>query len=956
MSMPIMNSGPRWNMFFSTKILFFLFCINISQIAFASWNRLETEHFRVIVHSEHIETGTHVIEEAERAHHQLSKIYSEFPKHKILIVVEHRTDLANGSASNFPYPHIVLYPTLPETYSSIGEYKEWVYELVLHELVHYLSFFPVHGVYKPLNWLFGNYISPNFIMLPAWWHEGLAVHLETHLTHGGRMRSAHYHEMARALSSQLTTGAEDLNRINERYIPSFPYGQRPYFYGSLVFHQALQDSEPQDIDRLVQDYSRMLPPYNIYSPTRRHLKTSFTQARKSVENYTYPVDAEFKLLGEQSRWLDSHTLITNHLNRNLFHTLIQYDLSGDKPKPQVLMQHKSMGRFEISKDKKWIIFDAIAPFKRRYQTSDLFLFNIKDKTKKRLTEGMRLREGVLAEDLKMAIAVKLNLAQHSLCQLPIEDFKARECIELYKPAMGTRLSFPQFLNAQEVLFIEKPSNGHSVVRKLNLQSPESSIETLPMGNLSEIYWVKSTDGTILVHALEQGSDTRQAYYLSGQEWKVLSADPVGIVGFDYEFGHLSLSRVTPMDYKTKVLKNTELKPVPRTESSSPYSLNSNFLASSEPLEKPEIALKGDSVWPYILPHYWIPFIYPNYGGFADHFIMTLSTGSTDPLHRHSYSLSLAHDTISKRLGGTLTYVNHVYQNPWGVYVSQTESPLTDQLSRTYQRAGVFTDLELVELDSNLGGMALRLGFDYNNAQLRNVVSDLKTAGVTARLSYDDIAQFPADVAPISGQFISLQHSYYFDSSDLFSYNYSELYFEKYFSRFIAPPKTSWKLFGKGIRSDRFMPALLAPINYSGYFASSRHQRDFVIRGYPSGVFRAYEGSYNLGLEFHFPIWNAFKSAPFEALPFFFKRIYGNVFVDYGRIRGDYFDGASDSWLGSDFDKDFAGYGFEIHTDWTILHHVPLKLSLGIFNPIHKIPGVATDSQIFLNFATPSIPN
>ncbi|MCO5114133.1 MAG: hypothetical protein M9899_08155 [Bdellovibrionaceae bacterium] len=949
-------------MFFSTKFLFFLFCINISQIAFASWNRLETEHFRLLVHAEHIETGKYIAEESERAYHQLKKIYSEFPTSKILIVVEHRTDLANGSASNFPYPHIVLYPTLPNTYSSIGEYKEWVYELVLHELVHFLSFFPVHGVYKPLNWLFGNYISPNFIMLPAWWHEGLAVHLETHLTHGGRMRSAHYSEMAKALSSSLASGDEDLNRINERYIPSFPYGQRPYFYGSLVFNQALKEAEPQDIDRLVQSYSRMLPPYNLYSSTKKHLKTHFRAARKSVERYTYPTDEGFTFLGEQPRLLDPQTLITNYLDKNLFNNLIKYDLSQKKPTPEVWVQHQSLGRFEISQDKSLILFDAIAPYQRRYQTSDLFLYDIKNKTKKRLTTGLRVREATLAADNSTAIAIKLNLAQSELCRILLKAEKPT-CEVLYTPPLGTRLSFPEYLSADEVVFIEKPNNEKSLLKILNLNTRHMS--TINTQEFQDIYWAKPRGKQLTLQALAQDSDTRQVYIQNGARWTPLSHDPVGIAGFDFDHGHLSLSRVTPTGYKVKVLQNIETTgtapstPSPSVQEESPsppYTLNSNFLASSESITKPEVQVKDDSLWPYMLPHYWIPFIYPNYGGFSDHFIMTFSTGSTDPLRRHSYNITLAHDTISKRLGGSMVYTNYSYQHPWGLYVSQMESPLTDTLSRTYQRAGVFTDLELVELDSNLGGLSLRLSADYNNAQLRGVVDDLKTFGVTARLSYDDIAGFPADVAPISGQFVSLAHSYFFESSDMFGYNYSELYFEKFFSKYVAPPKTSWKLFGKGIMSDQFLPPLLAPINYSGYFASSRYQRDFVIRGYPSGVFRAYEGAFNLGLEFNFPILNSFRSFPFEALPLLFKRIYGTAFVDYGQVKGDYYDGASSAWIGTDFDKAFAGYGIEIHTEWTLLHHVPLKLSLGIFNPIHKIPGVATGSQIFLNFATPSIPN
>src|SRR5690606_4575159 len=149
---------------------------------------------------------------------------------------------------------------------------------------------------------------------------------------------------------------------------------------------------------------------------------------------------------------------------------------------------------------------------------------------------------------------------------------------------------------------------------------------------------------IYLHALESGSDTRQVYEQQDDlSWKPLSDDAVGIAGFDFDHNQLSLSRVTPSGYKVKTQSYAAASSLTPTnsdkisnEQTTPYSLNSNFLASSEDLPSPEITVKKDSLWPYILPHYWIPFFYPNYGGFSDHFIVTVSTGSTDPLKRHAY--------------------------------------------------------------------------------------------------------------------------------------------------------------------------------------------------------------------------------------------------------------------------------------------------------------------------------
>lgn len=956
-----MNNFTKTLFFYFSVVFINTFCTIISHNAYAKWVHLKTEHFTIMIDQELSKTtGKYIASESERAYTQLKTVFSEFPKQRILIVVDHRTDVSNGSATNFPYPHITLYPTLPDTYSSIGEYKQWVYELVLHELVHYLSFYPVHGYYKPLRWILGSYISPNFIMLPSWWHEGLAVHLETHLTNGGRLRSANYREMTKALSSKLVSGEEDLPRINERYLPSYPYGQRPYFYGGLVMNQALQINSPKDLDQTVQAYSRTLIPYNIYSATKHNLKRSFVKSRKSLKSYQYPTDKRFSYFGEQTRWLNAETFLANHLNQNLFNVIVSYSLKDKLPTPKILITHRDLGRFEPSEDGSKIIYDAIAPYKNRYQTSDLFIYDMKEKTRKRLTNGARVREAHLSPDNKMAVAVGLEMAQTHLCFLNVLD-QDPKCEKVYTPPIGTRISYPFFINNNEVVFIEKADNKKSELRTYNRQL--KNFAPVNTSDFTEIYWakpLKEPTTTFLMHALKKGEQDRQLFVLQNGQWKPITQDPVGLLSGDYRFGKLTTSRVTPKGPRTawsQIDLNMNIIPSenPNATATPPYSLSERFInAENTNFTAIEVKEKPDTLWPYLLPHYWIPFIYPNYGGYSDHFLITLSTGSTDPLRRHSYSANIGQDTISNRLSGGFTYINYAYRHPWGLSLSQSESPLSDQLSRTYQRGLIFADLDLINLDRNFGGYNLRLGAEYNNATLENTtVNDITTAGLSAQFSYDDIAYLPADVAPRFGQYASISASHYFKGGDLLSYNYFEAYAEKYFSKYVAPRHTAWKLFGKALYSDEFLPSLLTPVNQSGYFASARYQRDFVIRGYPSGIFRANNGAFNVGLEFSFPILNVFQ-APFEKLPVFFKRVHGSLIADYGQVDGLFYDGTD--WVGTNLDKDFAGYGFEIHTDWTFFHYVPVRLSLGIFNPIHKIPGVAESSQIFFNFATPAIPN
>jgi hypothetical protein len=110
--------------YFKNLILVFLL-FGFSFIAQAKpivWKTLHTPRFKILVAKEYIEQGHHIAEQSEKALDQLLKIYSEHPKNKILIVVDHRTNASNGSATHFPYPHIIIYPTLPTAYSSISPF------------------------------------------------------------------------------------------------------------------------------------------------------------------------------------------------------------------------------------------------------------------------------------------------------------------------------------------------------------------------------------------------------------------------------------------------------------------------------------------------------------------------------------------------------------------------------------------------------------------------------------------------------------------------------------------------------------------------------------------------------------------------------------------------------------------------------------------------------------------
>lgn len=932
----------------------FVFCVvtfAIQSTALAeSWINLHTSRFEIIISEKYKDQGHHIAKLSERALDQLSKVYSELPKNKILLVVDHRTNASNGSASHFPYPHIIIYPALPTAYSSIGEYNEWVYELILHELVHFLTFYPNHGVYRPIQWIFGNLFAPNFILLPSWFHEGLAVSLETHLTSGGRMRSENYKEMYKVLANKLPTSQETLSSINERYIPSFPYGQRPYFYGALVVTESTKHNHPENLDKTIQGFSRAIPPYNIYSSAKKNLKQSFKKSRKTVQGYEIDpsllkkYQKDFIYFGHSPQWLDDTHFIAVKTNKDLFDEFVLYDVDAKKSsKGKLIKRTLGTTRIALSKDKKRIIYDQVVPYKRIYNVTDLYALDLETKKSKRLTYGAQLREASLAQSSDNIVAVQTNLAKTQLVEINPETPK--QITVLYAPKdVETRLSSPNYYeNDSKIIFIEKKNKQNSQVKILDLVS--KSTQTLDFSNsFSKIFWIESHDERLLLHAKEKGKP-RQHYVLNSNfSPQQITFDNIGTRSAALRKNKLLVSHISPDNYVTAYYKDFQRQTQTPLEDIK-ISLAENFILNEPETKSLSIQDKKYSFLDYMVPKYWFPFITPNYGGFANQLLYSISTGSSDPLGINSYSINLRQDTISDRLSGGFNYF-HVNQNVvWGLSVNQIESPLTEELSRTFQALGVSARFDLGHERGR--GHAFTLGLTHIDAKLEDL-QQIKTFGPTLTHSYNSLRHEASRVAPSRGLFSNLSYSHYINQGDYLSYNFLEGYFETYFSKYVVPSQTSLKLFSKALFSDEFLPTVYTPVNYSGYFTTSRQQNNFVIRGYPSGIFQAREAAYTLGVEYYFPLLNIFKGP--ESLPLFFRRIYGAVVADMGSFKGRIFDGVN-TFVDHDMDEIYYGAGVELHAEITIGHYIPVQLSLGIYNALKELEGIEP-TQVFVNFMTP----
>ncbi|MGZ3722364.1 MAG: hypothetical protein ACXVA9_05510, partial [Bdellovibrionales bacterium] len=264
------------------------------------WNYrvLTTPHFEIIFRDEQRDLAKRYALAAEQAFELLMPIFSEGPA-VTTILISDDTDGSNGMASFLPYPMITVYPVLPTTIDSIDDYGDWPLEMIVHEYTHILNMYPRHGVYAPFKYLFGSVIRPNAI-LPKWYLEGLAVNLESHLTDHGRLRANETFATARALAMQDKLHLEDIAKINEQELGTFPYGNRPYVFGGWWWNNVQNQQGAKVIEIWNQNFSRRIP-FFLNGPMREQTgQTAIELLTSTEDDLKVEAEKELKVLGNAS--------------------------------------------------------------------------------------------------------------------------------------------------------------------------------------------------------------------------------------------------------------------------------------------------------------------------------------------------------------------------------------------------------------------------------------------------------------------------------------------------------------------------------------------------------------------------------------------------------------------------------------------------------------------------------
>ncbi len=924
------------------------------------WETLNTPHFEVLYDARHYQTARKYALRLELNHKLLGAYFKESPD-KTVVILNDNTDLANGYATRIPYPHIMAYPVLPSSHDSISEYSDWPQELTLHEYTHILNFEPVHGVMRFLRYTLGSIITPT-MLLPRWWHEGIAVEMETRYSSHGRLRSTYQDATLRAMAKENQFSMYSVADINEAELESWPRGARPYLFGSLLLSEIQSQKGGTIGDTLLQRYSRRIP-YLINGPAEDEagkdfeglfndaIKTVESKAQKQLEQIRQLPTTNFTPLSK--KYLESHSPQLSPNGR--FLTLVAKNIWG-KSSIQIFDRHDDGRNFDFNNDSfseflsidnkdgggskdappagninrvAWLhdssgfVFDQVRFIDVYANYSDLFIYELDKKKNRRLTTGMRLREPGLSPSGLLIAAVQMMQSSTMLSTLNTDGSNLEQ---VYIPPAFHKIAAPLFIDEQTIVFTERDLQGMIALKKINLSTKQ--IEKINLPNLSQIDSLNQEASGISFIARENGmqnfyftQDQFKSYQrLTHTETAVFDGTIDSRVGAIYN---------TIMSNNGLLVTSAELpheplkEPMPTIEPllNDRYGQTKLETPSDEALEKDFGSMVGEkktySPLKYMLPTYWLPFAYVTESGYGTQ----ISTATFDPLGKHAYSIQAGYDSFAHESSVGINYGNATTYWPYSLTAAAQER---DQpyLHSHYdaQQLNFLTTHDLRPLSEY---MTVGLGVDSN---IITTTTSKKRIGPQVFFVYDGAAKSLFSEVPFAGYQFQLMGNHYVKTAQLSSLSkgfVSGTYFHSKFlpERHIALIHLQSQIMKGEIevsdlsQSDTF--------HLTQNFTSPR----FVLRGYDQGYFY-FKSAHSAAMEYHLPL-KSYKG--WGTFPLFIRHSRMSVYAEALAIDGISLDYNSEEYVRTYLKKSFSSYGIEFKGDLTLGYFFPVTCMLGIYH-------------------------
>ncbi len=911
------------------------------------WKQIETKSAYWLFDAKHQEAVEFYIMQFERAKAEVLPLFKEESR-KLTIVLLDNTDLANGSAVVSPHPVISLFAVQPDLYSSIGEFKDFVHELLVHEYTHILNMEPVHGWMSPLYWIFGSVAHPNMI-LPRWYTEGLAVYTESAISkNGGRLNSQYLQGLARALTLEKKWHEYPLSDLNDSH-PDWIGGARAYLFGGILWESLAREYGDDVVYKFNQSYSRRIP-YLLDGVSEAHTGLGYSEQLSKAYQF-WELQAQRQIATITAAPQMDGELITTKRDGQILHPRISPDglwmayiknsmagvgdimLTLRHPKrgfrafePKKVLSGTRSNHLDWHPSGSGFVYEKLERWKLYNMYYDLYFYDLRTQKSRRITRGQRAHSACFSSDGKTLYFVSNGTARKKIVAM---DWASQQVTPLYEGAIGDNIRDLSCGDKNSLYFVEQiqgrtgviaritpPEKQKTVVfqklpvhsarlthRGMLIASPESGVDNLYLLTKGRPARAITNSVTRVLQGeldpLDDGlyfnqltSDGPQLFYLKGAQWESLPDQPP----------------------RVKSITNFEAQ----TQQAPAQQASAQQTGAQLQQDRSSFIAEDFSPWRYLYPNHWIPFLYVVDGGT----LYQAMTSAGDPLGINNLSLIGQWDTLTRKPGATLSYVNNSTPVSLGVGLSDFYNFF--YASRTtlhFSNASALASFRVSALDQT------RFLLKWNYSQLAIGGINFIRQGPQAEVSYSDTDRKPQDVFTSEGWRFELGHKNYLADFGNESYGETYAHLGSFWSSF-TPKRHAFYLGINASYAPQLTQGFFATSTLAGPFLNPQITNTaFLQRGYPTGIFVA-KNILNTNAEYHFPLASFFKG--WTSPPLFVRNLQGSVVFDASTLDGRYNNSTLQSSQFTDFGRWFTGYGVELETNVQAGFHVPITFTLGLY--------------------------
>ena len=614
----------------------------------AHWRTLSTPHFRVSFSDSLEATARRAAGSAERAYASLSKELHP-PRGTIDLVVADNLDISNGYATPSPSNRIVIYARPMIDPGSLRFVDDWVDLVVTHELTHIFHLDRVRGLWQLGQWVFGRnpFLFPNTYS-PSWLAEGIAVHYESKLTGAGRAFGTDFGAVVRAHeNADDVPGPHALSSST----PLYPLGNLAYTYGTQIIERVASHGGPDAMRNFVDVSAGRIIPYLLNTNAKRAFGVTFDSAftewadsaHREAQRLLRRVKPPTAIVpnawfAQRARWVDSQTVIWGGSDPKSVSSLREVTVGS--PTDTSLRVVRVVGVRNTNDATTplaggWRVFTQQEFGDQYTERSDLWVEH--DGNARRITHGARL----LQSDARMCegasptfciVAVQLLPGTVRLVRVrvsgdaaAIEPITAASADELWTEPRwshdGLRIVATHWLRGgiSEIVILD--ANGKTL-RTIGRSRAVNGFPAWGAGDSTIFFTSDRTGRSALYRAIlvgpADGSLTRIADSPTALFESEPSPDGKRLATFVLGNNGVSLA-VIEAPARATLADSTSVLPPSR----------------GTPVATSDAPVGDYSAWRTVLPRYWMPELAQ---GFRDELRYGFSTGGSDVINRHNWSL------------------------------------------------------------------------------------------------------------------------------------------------------------------------------------------------------------------------------------------------------------------------------------------------------------------------------